>query len=312
MDLNIKKAVRTQRKARILLAAPSGGGKTMTAIRLAKGLVGNGKVLLLDTEKGSATLYADTADFDHADLPNTDWDTYLAAIKQATTVKYDALIIDSASHAWESLLAEKERMPGNSYTNWAKITPKYEALVNAILGFSGHIIVTVRAKMSYEIGDDKKVKPVGLSPVMRDGFEYEFDFYGMLDIEHNMTVRKSRIDKFAGKIITKPDEDVGMAIASWLASGKAPEKQLYKISVETIKPEQLAFMSKVSVQCKNPNYWLAEKNLGPRLEAFESVWTEEAFLEPSKDNSRDDSIEWMYDDEPKKDSRPFDPDETSV
>jgi len=220
MNLIISKAERKARKARILLAGPSGSGKTMTALKLATGLKTDGRILFLDTEKGSATLYADSIDFDHADLPDVAFDTYISAIKQAGNLGYEVLVIDSASHAWESLLADKEKMQGNSWANWAKITPRYDALVRAMLDYPGHIIVTVRAKMKYEQGDDKKVKPIGLDPIMRDGFEYEFDLFGMIDIEHNMSIRKTRIEKFSDKIITKVDSDLGEAIRDWLASGK--------------------------------------------------------------------------------------------
>ena len=220
MELLIKKAERQQRKARILLAGPSGAGKTMTALRLAEGLRGNGRILLLDTERGSATLYADNVDFDHADLPNYEFDTYLAALKQAAAAGYAVVVVDSASHAWESLLEEHGKMQGNSFANWRKITPKYDQLVQAILNYPGHIIVTVRAKMKYEQDDKKQVKPIGLDPVMRDGFEYEFDMYGMIDIEHHMAIRKTRIERFADKIITRPGEELGKEIRDWLASGK--------------------------------------------------------------------------------------------
>lgn len=229
--LDIKRAERKQRKARILLAGPSGAGKTMTALRIAQGLRTSGRVVLFDTERGSATLYADGKDFDHADLPDVSFETYISALDQAAAAGYEVVVIDSASHAWEALLEEKDKMQGNSFANWRKITPRYEKLVQAFLTFPGHVIVTVRAKMKYEQGDDKKVKPIGLDPVMRDGFEYEFDLYGMIDIEHNMTIRKTRIVTFADKIITKPGEKLGEEIRDWLASGKSEPEPLYSLAL---------------------------------------------------------------------------------
>ena len=104
MKLQIQKATRTQRKARICLAGASGSGKTMTALRVARGLVGDaGKILVLDTERGSASLYADVTDYDVAELPDYFYDTYISAIKEAGKLGYEALIVDSLSHAWQEL-----------------------------------------------------------------------------------------------------------------------------------------------------------------------------------------------------------------
>ncbi|MEG0635799.1 MAG: AAA family ATPase, partial [Pseudomonas sp.] len=57
-----KKAERKQAKLRLALAGPSGSGKTFSALLMAKGL--GGRIAVIDTEHGSASLYADIADFD--------------------------------------------------------------------------------------------------------------------------------------------------------------------------------------------------------------------------------------------------------
>ncbi len=51
------KAVRKKSKLRMGISGPSGSGKTMAALSIAKGL--GGKIALIDTERGSASLYAD-------------------------------------------------------------------------------------------------------------------------------------------------------------------------------------------------------------------------------------------------------------
>lgn len=226
MNLNIQKAERQRRKARIALAGPSGSGKSYSALRIARGLVGNeGRILFLDTERGSGLLYSDVTDFDHADLPDYEYETYIQAIKQAEQLKYDCLIIDSASHAWQEFLEQHSKMQGNSYVNWSKITPKYNQLIQAIVNFDGHIIVTMRAKTKYEM--DEKGRPVRnyIGTIMRDGTEYEFDVVGMIDIHHNMSIEKTRVAMFADKIITKPGEEFGAQLAEWLAGGKEVVKK---------------------------------------------------------------------------------------
>lgn len=61
-----KKAERKQSKLRLALSGPSGSGKTAGALLIAKGI--GGKIAALDTERGSASLYSDPADFDVVEL----------------------------------------------------------------------------------------------------------------------------------------------------------------------------------------------------------------------------------------------------
>lgn len=248
MALQIAKAVRQKRPARILICGPSGSGKTMTALRIAHGLCPEGgRILLLDTERGSAKLYSNVCDFDTADLPDYHYDTYINAVNEAAELGYDVLVVDSASHAWAELLDQHNKMQGNSFANWGKIGGKYDELVKTLVNYPKHIIVTCRAKMKYEQNDKKQVTPIGLDPIMRDGFEYEFDLYGMIDIDHNMTIRKTRIEQFADKIINKPGATLGHDIAEWLNAGadvpeapKAPKVQkVWRYKIDSANPETL-------------------------------------------------------------------------
>ena len=62
-------------------------------------------------------------------------------------------------------------------------------MIEAILGYPGHVIVTMRTKTAYEITktDNGKTVPVkiGLQPEQRNGIEYEFDVVGDMDLENN-------------------------------------------------------------------------------------------------------------------------------
>lgn len=147
-----KKAERKQAKLRLALAGPSGSGKTYSALLIAKGL--GGKIAVLDTEKGSASLYADLVDFDVVDLmaPFTP-ERYIDVITAAEAAGYDTLVIDSYSHEWtgpggcleanEALAHSKFR--GNTWAAWNETTPRHRKLTNKILGSSMHIICTMRS-----------------------------------------------------------------------------------------------------------------------------------------------------------------------
>src|SRR5574337_887521 len=90
--MEFKKAVRKQAKLRLALSGPSGSGKTYGALLLAKGM--GGKTALIDTERGSASLYTNIHDFDALDLdPPYTPERFIEAIKSAERAGYDVLII---------------------------------------------------------------------------------------------------------------------------------------------------------------------------------------------------------------------------
>lgn len=233
-----KQATKEQAKARIALFGPSGAGKTKTSLRIAKGL-GN-KIALIDSERGSASKYADDHEFDVCNLDKKNINEYVSLIKDAGKEGYEVLIIDSLSHAWQELLEEidtvaKAKYRGNTWSAWSEGTPKQRKLVDAILDYPGHVIATMRSKTEWVQEKDErsgKTKPVrvGLSPEQGKNIEYEFDMLFEINPEHYCTIIKDRTGKFQDKIIQYPDEKFGEEIKAWLCSGKVPEKKQPKAS----------------------------------------------------------------------------------
>lgn len=234
--MSFQKATRQQKKARIALHGPSGSGKTFTALELAKGLVGpQGRVAVIDTERGSASLYADRFEFDVIELDYFSVDNYVKAINEAVDAGYDVLVIDSLSHAWTGLggvLDSVNNVKGNVFTDgWGKVgTPQQNRLLDSILKAPMHVIATLRVKTDYEVEKDERgkatPKKIGLAPVQRDGVEYEFDIVGSLNIDNTLTVEKSRMVDLAGRMISKPDRKLGIQISNWLNSGAAPQPKV--------------------------------------------------------------------------------------
>lgn len=229
MSLAFKKATKSQAKLRCAMFGPSGAGKTYTALRVATGI--GGKIALIDTERGSASKYADRFSFDALDLPDHTIATYVDAIRLAGREGYDVLVIDSLSHGWQDLLAEIDKIAatqfkGNTWSAWSKGTPKQRAMIDAILDFPGHVIATMRSKTewSQEKNDRGKSTPVrvGLAPEQGKGIEYEFDLLIELTTEHYATVIKDRSGKFQDAMIDRPGEDFGRELAAWLSDGTAP------------------------------------------------------------------------------------------
>lgn len=229
------KAVRKKAKLRLALTGPSGSGKTTGALEIAKGL--GGKIACIDTEKGSASLYCDRAEFDVLELsPPFTPESYIAGIKDAEKSGYDVLIIDSATHEWSGsggcleLVDEiaKARYRGNTWSAFSEVTPRHRAFIDAILHSPLHIIVTMRSKTetAQQEGPNgkKSVVKLGMKAEQRDGIEYEMTV--VLDLTHDghyAQATKDRTGLFAGdpKRIT---EETGKALLAWLESGAEPPK----------------------------------------------------------------------------------------
>lgn len=102
-DYTYRHAKRDKTAPLIMIAGPPGSGKTYTALRLARGMVGPaGKIFLADTDNGRALFYADEFEFEHLNLhepfrPVIFEEAAIRAQKQGAAV----LIIDNfmAEHA---------------------------------------------------------------------------------------------------------------------------------------------------------------------------------------------------------------------
>lgn len=229
--MSFQKAERKRAFLKIAITGPSGSGKTYGALKLAFGLAPKGRIAVIDTENHSASLYADMGDYDVLVLEPPYISTkYLDAIREAVEARYDVLIVDSLSHEWQGeggILSRKEQVDsrgGNSFTNWAPFTREHEAFKAGINDAPIHIIATMRSKQDYVIdsGSGKAApKKVGLAPIQREGFEYEFTTVFDVAINHEAAVSKDRTGLWDG-IIGKLDESHGKRLATWLDGAAAP------------------------------------------------------------------------------------------
>lgn len=224
-----KQATRNEVKLRMALLGPAGSGKTLSALLIARGLVGPaGRIGVIDTENNTASLYSGklgVGEFQTAAMnPPYLVNKYIQAVHYAEE-HFDVIIVDSLSHAWAGeggILEQKTAVDsrgGNSFTNWAKFTPEQNQLISAVLHSKIHIIATMRTKTEYVLEDNDKGKKVprkvGMAPVQRDGFEYEFDI--ILDIaqDHSAHASKDRTGLFEGQFF-KPSNEIGKRIFNWI------------------------------------------------------------------------------------------------
>lgn len=223
--MQLRQSERKRAKIKMALQGSAGAGKTFSALLLAQGLT-NGdlsKVAIIDTENGSADLYAHLGKYNVLTLtPPFTPENYIKAIEVCEKSGMQVIIIDSMSHCWDELLDFHSKLAGNSFTNWAKVTPRQKAFVDKILQTDAHIIATMRTKQDYVLNQkDGKYIPekVGLKAVQRDGLDYEFTLVFDIDIKHFAVSSKDRTGLFMGKPEFIISNNTGLSILQWCNQG---------------------------------------------------------------------------------------------
>lgn len=228
-----KVATRKNAKLRLALSGTAGAGKTYTALQLA-GYFGK-KIGVMDSEKGSASLYVGAPgipEFFVEELEEKNLQEYTAKIREAASAGVDVLVIDSYSHSWLGALDAVDKMGGQKFTTgWKVISPKVTALVDLILSYPGHVIATMRSQSDYVLESvNGKVVPkkVGLKTVARDGTDYEFGVMLDLTAEGSITVSKTRCSALADGVFTREDvPKIAKILQTWLGAG-APVQNTFK------------------------------------------------------------------------------------
>jgi len=224
--MELRKSERKRAKIKMALQGSSGSGKTFSSLLIAKGLTENNysKVAIIDTENGSADLYAHLGEYNVLLLkPPYTPNVLIEGIDVCLKAGMEVIILDSISPVWDYLLEFHSSMPGNSFTNWGKITPMQNKFINKILQSDAHFIATMRTKQDYVLNQKNgKYVPekVGLKAIQRDGVDYEFTIVFDININHQAKASKDRTGLYSDKpefIITT---ETGKRIKNWCNSGE--------------------------------------------------------------------------------------------
>jgi hypothetical protein len=265
MALQLTKAQRAKAYLKLGMSAPSGGGKTLSSLLLAYGLLKEAHpdwsdkeiwehIAIIDTENGSGQLYvgAHVASLDIGVYntvilhPPFEADKYTEAIKLCEDAKMEVCIIDSTTHLWsgEGGLLEQQsnaaKRSGNSYTAWRDVTPQHNRFVAAMLQSPMHIIATMRSKQEYVQEKDEKsgksaVHKLGMEPEQRKGMEYEFTIFFEIDAEHTAKGSKDRTSMFDQRYF-RITPDTGKEIMKWLESGVDTPTEVVAESIKKADP----------------------------------------------------------------------------
>lgn len=231
-------AVRPALKARAMLSGAPGSGKTRTGLIILSTLlaeVDDPKLLVIDTEKESALTYADDFSFDHLRWLPPFEPRELGRMLIEAGREYDGIQCDSLSHFWRGEGGVLD-IAGGKFTGWADARPAHADLVEGILGCDAHVVLCVRAKVAHEqVQENGKwtVKKLGMQAIQDDELEYEINVALDLDMDHSMTVSKSRTTEVpVGRTFKAGHaEDFAVIYRDWLAGGEPPAS---KETVESI------------------------------------------------------------------------------
>lgn len=240
--MKLQQAQRHQVKLRLGLSGASGFGKTYSALLLAYGITNDwSKIAIIDTENNSASLYAHLGNFNVLSL-NEPYspERYVEAIKTCEKASMEVIIIDSITHEWNGkggCLQIHEQL-GGRFSDWAKLTPRHQAFLDAILESNSHIITTVRKKMDYSMDKDSngktRVIKHGLKNITREGFSYELTVdFELINDKHLAKASKDRTGLFMDKPEFVINASTGRKLIAWCNEGVSLEDAKQEIETCT-------------------------------------------------------------------------------
>jgi hypothetical protein len=170
MGYNLRPAVSSSAKLLIGFYSESGGGKTLSALLLARGFVGPDAIIaMIETESGRGEVYSKVVPGGYLVRPiagDFNPKAYGEAIADCEKAGAKALIIDSASHEWEgaggvlSLAADNQAAGKKGPLVWQqpKMSHQRDFVLKLMATPIDIVIVCMRAKYPMEevVGRDGK------------------------------------------------------------------------------------------------------------------------------------------------------------
>lgn len=246
---SFRPAVRANVPLLISLAGGTGSGKSLSALKIARGLAGGEPFAFIDTEAGRALHYADMfPEMQHGELvPPFTPERYWEAIKAADDAGFRVVVIDSFSHEYAGdggILdlhdQELTRMAGDdwkkreamTFSAWVKPKSSHKRLVSHLLQVRAHLVIAMRAEERIEIIKENGktvVRPKqsltgadGWIPVAEKSFAYEMTLSLLLTADRPGYPKPIKLQEQHRALVPLDQplsEDTGDALAKWAAGG---------------------------------------------------------------------------------------------
>ena len=239
--MNLQKAQKQRIKLRIGISSPSGFGMTYSPLLMAYGMTQDwSKIAVIDSENGSGSLYAALGEYNtlNLDAPYSP-ERFIQALKTCEKANISVAIIDSLSKEWigkGGCLQIHEQL-GGRFQDWAKVSPRHQALVDAILTSNCHVILTVRKKIDYSMDKDSngrtKVVKLGLKDITREGLDFEMTtFFEIINDNHLVIASKDRTGLFTNKPEFVINVSTGKKLIQWCDQGSGSEEEKANLEIK--------------------------------------------------------------------------------
>lgn len=242
---------------RAFFMGPTGSGKSRGALELATRFADAAgvKVTLINTEIGREYLYADRFAYSLINLAGGDQspETFVKALDLSEKQNPGGVIVvDSVTHEWagkNGVLQQADR-----FGDWKTVRPKHQDFVERLLQVQGHVIVTCRAKMKYEVGEvevpgrerpRQVVTQLGVGPIQDGDLQYEFNCVARFEQATHEAMFSGHVDSLQGHVtemIPPGVDDVFERLSVWLSEGEppAPPEAATDEQVEELRASLLA------------------------------------------------------------------------
>lgn len=215
--------------ATVAIQGPSGSGKTWTGLSIASGLAEGQRFGVIDTERRAASLYMRDIDATFDTLPMHRYDPrdLQKALAAAAQNGYPVVMVDSLSHFWkgtdgtlDQVDKAKSKYGGNKFAGWKDGTPMQNEMIEALMSYPGHVVVTMRSYVDWVLVDKSPVNQ-GMRAEQRRGIEFEFGVAAEMDSANRLRFIKSRCPAFRGLLLDQPHgaRDIAKPYLDWLRDG---------------------------------------------------------------------------------------------
>lgn len=261
--IQFRRATRAAVRLKMAVEGPAGSGKTWGALALASGICEPGKrILLADTENGSASFYANEFDFDAFEVPDASVRTMANVVTAAVDAGAGVLVIDSLSHVWLAILEAMDQYRldnprANHWVAWGlpQFGKGWNRLMKHILDAPIPIIATMRSKQAYEQQErdgKKEVVKLGMQSQVREGADYEFGLVMSLNhASHRAEATKDRTHLFErGMTYDLADPKVAKALVRWMnTETPATDEQMQEL-LGLLKHEAISADLRTAIEAK--------------------------------------------------------------
>lgn len=273
MSFTFRPAVRAAIPLLLGVAGGTGSGKTMSALRLARGLADGKPFAFVDTENGRGLHYADMfPEMQHGSLtapfrPSK----YADAIEAADKEGFPVIVVDSASHEWAGeggCCDWHDDLMGNdqskNFSAWGPPKKDHKRMVTRLLQVNAHVILCFRAEPKIEVIDDierpgkkkyvEKKSLTGLDgwiPISEKMLPYELTASFLLMADQPGVPKPIKLQEQHKAMVPLDaplSEETGKLLAAWAAgSSAAPAASPLPAAGQQTKPPSAAMLKKLDV-----------------------------------------------------------------